>query len=101
MSQTNETNVTILLRRGLQSVGQSCANGTADTSSSPLIAANNTTINTYSTCKQVVDVGLKREYTWIFIVADIKQPILGVNFLINCSLFVDLQGKCLRDMSTG
>ena len=35
------------------------ANGTEDTSSLPLVAGNNTTIKTYSTCKRVVDVGLK------------------------------------------
>ena len=30
------------------------------------------------TCKRVVDVGLKRDYAWTFIVAHIKQPILGM-----------------------
>ena len=71
--------------------GKSCANGTADTSSLPLLAANNTTITTYGTCKRVVDVGLKRDYAWTFIVADIKQP-----FLVD-----ELQGRCLIDMRTG
>ena len=80
---------------------QSCANGTVDSGGLTLVAANNTTITTYSTCKRVVDVGLKRNYTWTFIVADIKQPILGANFLIHYNLLVDLQGRCLRDMRTG
>ena len=46
-------------------------------------------------------MGLKREYSWKIIVADIKQPILGANFLIDYNLLVDLQGRCLRDMRTG
>ena len=76
-----------------------CTSGTADTSSLPLVTADNTTIETYGTCKRVVDVGLKRDYAWTFIVADIKQPTLGYDFLIHYSPLVDLQGRCLRDMS--
>ena len=51
-----------------------------DTNSLPLVAANNTTINTYGTCRRIVDVGLKRDYSWTFIGADVKQPILGADF---------------------
>ena len=40
---------------------KSCANRTTDAASLPLVAANNTTINTYGTSKRVVDVGLKRD----------------------------------------
>ena len=79
----------------------SCANRTTDTASLPLVAANNTTINTYGTSKRVVDVGLKRDYTWQFIVADVQQPIIGADFLIHYSLLVDLRSRCLRDMRTG
>ena len=49
---------------------KSCANGISDADSLPLVAANNSTIHTYGNCKRVVDVGLKREYPWTFIVAD-------------------------------
>ena len=41
---------------------KSCANKTSDATFLPLVAANNTTINTYSTNRHVVDVGLKRDY---------------------------------------
>ena len=51
---------------------KSCANRTSDATCLPLVAANNTTINTYGTSRRVVDVGLKRDYAWTFIVADIK-----------------------------
>ena len=43
---------------------KSCANRISDADCLPLVAANNTTINTYGNSKCVVDVGLKREYPW-------------------------------------
>ena len=60
---------------------KSCANRISDADCVPLVAANNTTINTYGNSKRVVDVGLKREYPWTFIVADVQQPIIGPIFL--------------------
>ena len=78
-------------------LNKSCANRTSDADCLPLVAANNTTINTYGTSKRIVDVGLKRDYTWIYIVADVEQPITGTDFLIPYSLLVDLR----RDMRTG
>ena len=80
---------------------KSCANGILDADSLPLVAANNSTIHTYGNCKRVVDVGLKREYPWTFIVADVQQHIIGADFLIHYNLLVDLRSWCLRDMSTG
>ena len=55
---------------------KSCANRISDADCLPLVAANNTTINTYGNSKRVVDVGLKRDYPWTFIVADVQQPII-------------------------
>ena len=80
---------------------KSCANGISGADSLPLVAANNSTIKTYGNCKRVVDVGLKREYPWTFIVADVQQPIIGADFLIHYNLLVDLKSRCLRDMRTG
>ena len=80
---------------------KSCANRISDADSLPLVAANNSTINTYGNCKRVVDVGLKREYPWTFIGADVQQPIIGADFLIHYNLLVDLRSRCLRDMRTG
>ena len=79
----------------------SCANRISDADCLPLVAANNTTINTYGNSKRVVNVGLKREYPWTFIVADVKQPIIGADFLIHYNLLVDLRSRCLRDTRTG
>ena len=80
---------------------KSCTNRTFDAACLPLVAANNTTINTYGNCRRVVDVGPKRDYAWTFIVADVKQPIIRADFLIHYSLLVDLESRCLRDMRAG
>ena len=80
---------------------KSCANRISDADCLPLVAANNTTINTYGNSKRVVDVGLKRDYPWTFIVADVQQPIIGADFFIHYNLLVDLRSRCLRDMKTG
>ena len=80
---------------------KSCANGISDAGSLPLVAANNSTIHTYGNCKRVVDVGLKREYPWTFIVADVQQPAIRADFSIHYNLLVDLRSRCLRDMRTG
>ena len=80
---------------------RSCTNGTVDPDSLPLVAANNSTSTTYGTSKRIVDVGLKREYSWTFIVADVKQLILGPDYLIQYNLLIDLSGRCLHDMRTG
>ena len=79
---------------------KSCANRISYADCLPLVAANNT-INSYGNSKRVVDVGLKREYPWTFIVADVKQPFIGADFLIHYNLLVDLKSRCLRDMRTG
>ena len=80
---------------------KSCAKRTSDAACLPLVAANNTIVNTYGTSRRAVDVGLKRYYAWTFIVADVKQPIIGADFLIYYSLLVDLKSHCLRDMRAG
>ena len=97
----NKCNYLIDTGAAVSVLPKSCANRTLDAACLPLVAANNTTINTYGNCRRVVEVGLKREYAWTFIVADVKQPIIGADFLIHHSLLVDLKSRCLRDMRTG
>ena len=80
---------------------KSCAKRISYADCLPLVAANSTTINTYGNSKHVVDVGLKREYPWTFIVADVQQPIIGADFFIHYNLLVDLRSQWLRDMRTG
>ena len=65
-----------------------------------LRAANHTSIQTYGEQSLIVDLGLRRRFTWIFIVADVGHAILGADFLSNFNLLVDVNGKKLIDNST-
>ena len=44
-----------------------------------LHAANNTTIATYGQRLLQVNVGFRRSFPWVFLVADVQQPILGAD----------------------
>ena len=46
-----------------------------------LFAVNNTRIATYGTIRLTLNLNLRRDLTWNFIVADVKNPILGADFL--------------------
>ena len=46
-----------------------------------LQAVNNTPIATYGTQLRTLNIGLRRKFQWIFIIADVKTPILGADFL--------------------
>ena len=54
----NKYNYLIDAGAGVSVLPKSCANRTSDAACLPLVAANNTTINTYGNCGRVVDVGL-------------------------------------------
>ncbi|CAH8613718.1 unnamed protein product [Schistosoma haematobium] len=65
-----------------------------------LVAANNTVIKTYGEQSLILDLGLRRRFTWVFIVAEIKQPIIGADFLGAYNLLVDMAKKKLIDKNT-
>lgn len=62
-----------------------------------LYAANNTLINTYGTELVSVDLGIRRKMEWAFVIADVKQAIIGADFLEHYGLLVDLRHKTLQD----
>lgn len=62
-----------------------------------LYAANGSVINTYGKKILSLDLGLRRSFQWTFIIADVKMPILGADFLEHNNLLVDLRGKRLID----
>ena len=65
-----------------------------------LQAVNNTTIATFGTCSLTLDLGLRRTFRWVFIIADISKPILGADFLKHYGLLVDMRSKRLTDSLT-
>lgn len=47
-----------------------------------------------------LDIGLRRAYKWIFIIASVPIPITGADFLKHFSLAVDVKNRKLIDTMT-
>jgi hypothetical protein len=62
-----------------------------------LCAANGTTIHTYGWLSLSLNLGLRRDFTWRFVVADVSQPLIGVDFLSHFGLLVDCRNNRLLD----
>lgn len=65
-----------------------------------LVAANGTPIPTYGTYQLNLNLGLRREFSWKFIIADVSRPIIGVDFLSFYNLLVDCRQQKLIDSIT-
>ena len=65
-----------------------------------LYAANSSTIQTYGSKCLTLDLGLRRPFTWTFLIADVADPILGADFLERFGLLVDVKNRQLVDNST-
>ena len=62
-----------------------------------LQAVNNTSIKTYGKRSLTLNLGLRRAFRWVFVIADIQRPILGADFLRHFSLLVDIRHHRLSD----
>ncbi|CAK9827605.1 Transposon Tf2-6 polyprotein [Anthophora retusa] len=62
-----------------------------------LSAANGTPIATYGTTTITLNLGLRRDFTWRFVVADVAKPIIGADFLAHYGLLVDIRNQRLID----
>lgn len=65
-----------------------------------LFAANGSEIRTYGVQSLVLNIKLKRDFRWTFVIAEVSQPILGADFLNYYRLLVDLSSKRLIDQLT-
>lgn len=65
-----------------------------------LQAANGTPIRTHGQQHLSLNLGLRRSFPWNFLVADVRQPIVGADFLTAFGLIVDIQRKQLLDSTT-
>lgn len=66
-----------------------------------LFAANGTKINVYEMKRIQIDLGLRRDLSWNFVVADVHCPIIGFDFLEHFDLLVDTKRRRLIDNTTG
>ncbi|UYV71992.1 hypothetical protein LAZ67_9001493, partial [Cordylochernes scorpioides] len=62
-----------------------------------LYAANGTEIVTYGTKVRNLDIGLRRQFQWPFVIANTNRAIIGADFLNNFGLIIDIKIKRLID----
>ena len=62
-----------------------------------LYAANVTTISTYGWGSRSMNLELRRDFTWRFVIADMEIPIIGVNLVSHYGLLVDCRNNRLLD----
>jgi len=65
-----------------------------------LSAANNSTINTYGYLQPRLDLGLRRDFVWQFVIADVSTAIIGLDFLAHYNLLPDCRKLRLVDNET-
>nr|VZH92197.1 unnamed protein product [Spirometra erinaceieuropaei] len=66
-----------------------------------LQAANCSPIPTFGSLSLTLNIGLRRSFTWIFVIADVPHAILGSDFLAEFDLLVDCRRARLLDRKTG
>lgn len=65
-----------------------------------LQTATGTPIKVFSERQLSLNLGLRRDFKWTFIVAEVTHPILGADFLGHYKLLVDVHSKKLIDTIT-
>ncbi|BHF60579.1 hypothetical protein SprV_0100354400 [Sparganum proliferum] len=66
-----------------------------------LQAANCSPISTFGSLSLTLNIGLRRSFSWIFVIADVPHAILGSDFLAEFDVLVDCRRSCLLDRTTG
>lgn len=62
-----------------------------------LSAANGSVIDTFGTIELNLNLGLRRNFSWRFVIADVTKAIIGVDFLSHYKLIVDVGNQKLVD----
>lgn len=62
-----------------------------------LFAANGSSIATYGKRLLTIDLGLRRLLQWPFVLAEVKRPIIGSDFLSHFNLLPDMRNRRLVD----
>ncbi|UYV63171.1 hypothetical protein LAZ67_2003343 [Cordylochernes scorpioides] len=65
-----------------------------------LTAANNSPIKTYGERFLNLDLGLRRDFKWRFIIADTNKAILGADFMEHFGIIPDIKEKFIIDYLT-
>ena len=62
-----------------------------------LFYANGTTIPTYGLTPRNLNLGLRRDFAWRFVIVDVQLPINGMDLLTHDGLMVDSRNNRLLD----
>nr|VZI35209.1 unnamed protein product [Spirometra erinaceieuropaei] len=65
-----------------------------------LTASNNSSIPPFGQRSITLDLGLRRIFRWVFIIADFSAALIGADFLAHFNLLVDLKNRRLVDCIT-
>ena len=65
-----------------------------------LVAVNGGTIPTFGKRSLTLNLGLRRTFRWVFVIANVHIPIIGADFLRHYSLLVDMTNSRLVDTIT-
>ncbi|XP_066602846.1 uncharacterized protein [Prorops nasuta] len=65
-----------------------------------LYAANTSVIPTFGRRTLKLDLHLRREFTWTFIIAEVPTAIIGADFITHYNVIIDLKNKRLIDGTT-
>jgi len=65
-----------------------------------LYAANGTTIPTYGWASRSLNLGLRHDFTWHFMIVDVDLPIIWVDLLSHYGLLIDCRNNRLLDRVT-
>ncbi|GBM60158.1 hypothetical protein AVEN_86295-1 [Araneus ventricosus] len=65
-----------------------------------LYAANGSAIKCYGTKLINLDLGLRRKFSWCFLIADVSHPFIGSDFLERFELLIDIKNRRLIDSRT-
>ena len=91
MSQTTSLACGFWSTLGLMSAWFLPYHQNANTSTHCLEAVNSTSIPTFGTRSLTLTLGLRRTFRWPFIIADVRKPVLGADFLHHFNLLVDVK----------
>lgn len=58
---------------------------------------NGTSIETYDTYTMILNFKLRKMFQWTFIAVNVKQPIIGADFLSHYGLNADVSAKKLTE----
>ncbi|XP_050339479.1 uncharacterized protein LOC126765838 [Bactrocera neohumeralis] len=96
------TNITFLIDSGADvSVLPKCSKlARVNSSDMQLFAANSSPITVFGEVILRLNLNLRKDFVWSFVIADVTQAIIGADFLSHYDILPDLNRRCLLDRKT-